>query len=80
MKHIKYLLLVEQGMNIYWSRVGTDLLAISCSGYKNNDLSEVEEHLLDLGCRYDFTKDLQQFDPISGRTYTYMIEPKKETK
>ncbi len=77
MKHIKFLLLAEQGMNIDWNRVGNNILVISCVGYRHSDLNTVERTLLDMGCRYDFSKELQQFDPISGRTFTYMIEPTK---
>ncbi len=79
MKHIKFLLLAEQGMNIYWDRSGENTLVLSSVGYRHQDLSVVEKKLLALGCRYDFSKCPQEFDPISGRTYTYMIEPKKVT-
>lgn len=74
--HIAYLLEAEKTMNIRFNRMSDNSLSLSSSGYIHQDLMTVEEELLKLGCRYDFSKPLQNFDKQCGRTFTYMMEPK----
>lgn len=81
--HIELLLKVSKSnKNIQWNRVSENVLSISCCGYIHQDLMDLEESLLKLGLKYDFTYvrenvGAQYFDKISGRTYTYMKEPIK---
>ncbi len=79
--HIEYLLKAERetrceyGGRIRFDRTATGIV-VSCEGYQHMDLHTVEAALRKLGCKYDHSKGLQQFDSMSGRTYTYFIEPK----
>lgn len=79
-KHIQYLLDLEKmDRGFMFTRTGPDRITLSYPGYKNANLSEAQDRLLSLGCRYDFTKnawDVEQFDAISGRTFVYFKEPK----
>lgn len=82
MKHIQALLNAEtstktqHGGNIRFDRINDNTIVVSCSGYNHMDLNSIEETLLKLGCKYDLKKGVQKFDSMSGRTSTYMIEPK----
>lgn len=77
MKHITLLLKLERQGLIHFSRINANTLSISAIGYKPQELAYAELALLKLGCRYDFGC-LQEFDSVSGRTFTHMTEP--ETK
>lgn len=80
--HIQALLDAEQstrgecGGRIRFDRMSGNVLSVSCEGYNHQDLYDIEERLLKLGCRYNFDKGIQKFDSMCGRTFTYFNEPK----
>jgi hypothetical protein len=87
--HIQALLDAEQstrgqyGGNIRFDRIGRiedGTIVVSCSGYNHQDLYDIEALLLKLGCRYDTTKGIQEFDRTCGRTFTHFKEPKSGAK
>lgn len=67
----------QYGGNIHFDRIGESSISVSCSGYCHQDLYDIEKTLLKLGCRYDLSKRVQQFDKQCGRTFTYFKEPTK---
>lgn len=79
-KHIEYLLKAEETMNIRFNRSERGTLVLSSFGYIHQDLMDVEEALLKMGCRYDFGHPIQEFDKVSGRTFTHMREPKERAE
>lgn len=80
--HIQALLEIEEETvgqyrgHIRFDRTGENSIVVSCSGYNHQDLSDTEERLLKLGCRYDTKKGIEVFDSMCGRTFTHFTEPK----
>lgn len=75
-KHIRYLLRAEKVANVRFNRINDKTIVLISNGYHHSDLMRVEEYLIRLGCRYDFNREAQSFDKISGKTFVYMKEPK----
>lgn len=66
----------EETKNIRFNRTERGF-SISCFGYVHQDLMDLEAELVKLGCRYDHASGvIQDFDRVSGRTFTHMYFPK----
>ena len=46
-------------------------LSISLPGYKTMDFHRAVESLLKAGARFDFQKGSEEFDKLSGRTFSH---------
>jgi len=78
MKHIDYLLDLETRSGIKFDRTSRNSIVISLVGYNPQELHDAEVKLIHLGCKYNFDRGVQMFDPHSGRTYTHFYEPKEK--
>lgn len=80
MNHIQYLISAEKHISsLIWDRVDANTIWVSTVGYRTAALDEVESKLLSMGLKYDLKLGISKFDPISGRTVTYLTETKGGT-
>lgn len=77
--HIDFLLKAEKlsTVSLMWNRTSDNTLTISTVGYKHMEFYEVLQGLMKLGCKYDFDKGIEVWDPQCGRTFSHIKEPKK---
>lgn len=80
--HIQYLVNAEivSHARLWFQRTGENTICISTVGYRHMEQNHVEKKLLELGCKYDFKKSVNEFDDQSGRTFTHFTEPKGDLK
>lgn len=76
--HIQALLDAESSCSVrlMWGRTSKNQIWIATVGYIHQEHMDLEAVMMKLGCRLDVAKGVQDFDRMSGRTFTHFKEPK----